>query len=59
MPKRHLRKSVKRWGGLWTFLLLVDIVRFMRRRRRRVTNRKVLKEGEVLIISSTVSPDRK
>lgn len=59
MPKRYLRKSVKQWSGLWTFLLLVDVIRFIRRRQRRVTTRKVLKDGDVLIISSTVSPDKK
>lgn len=52
---RVLRKAAKRWSGFWTLLLVLDIIRFVRRRDRQVIARRVLKDGEVLVISSTVS----
>lgn len=55
--KRVLRKKAKRWGGLWTLLLVLDIIRYVRRRERKIVARKVLRDGDVLVISSTV--DRK
>jgi len=55
--KRVLRKSAKRWSGLWTLFVVIDIIRFFHRRNRKVIARRVLKDGDVLVVSSTV--DRK
>ena len=46
-------KSVRRWSGIWVLLLVFDVVRLVRRRRQRVIARRVLKDGDVLVISST------
>lgn len=56
--RNAFRKSAKRWSGLWTLLLVFDIIRFVRRRRRKVVARRVLRDGDVLIVSSTVDPKK-
>ncbi|MEO5973749.1 MAG: hypothetical protein ABIQ38_00895 [Ilumatobacteraceae bacterium] len=55
--KRVLRKTVKRWGGLWTLFVVFDIIRYLHRRDRKVIARRVIRDGEVLVVTSTV--DRK
>lgn len=54
---RVLGKAVRRWSGMWTLLMVLNIVRIMRRRQRRVIIRRVLREGEVLVISNSVTRD--
>jgi len=50
--RKMFGKTVQRWSGIWMLLLVFDIMRFVRRRRQHVIARKVLKDGEVLVISS-------
>lgn len=55
---RALNKIIKRWSGIWVLLLTLDLIRFMRRRQSRVIERRILKDGEVLVISSSVNRER-
>lgn len=56
--KKALRKTAKRWSGLWTMFLVLDIIRYFRRRKRKIIARRVLKDGDVLVISNTVDPKK-
>lgn len=56
--RNALRKSAKRWSGLWTLLLVFDIIRYLRRRGRKVVARRVLRDGDVLVVSSTANPKK-
>ncbi|MHB1090138.1 MAG: hypothetical protein ACYC06_04235 [Ilumatobacteraceae bacterium] len=51
--KRLVGKAAQRWSGVWALLLVLDIIRLVRRRRRRVIARRILKDGEVLVISNS------
>lgn len=55
---RVLGKAAQRWSGIWILLLVLDVMRFVRRRRSPVVARRVLKDGEVLVISSVVNRER-
>jgi hypothetical protein len=55
---RVLGKAAQRWSGIWMLLLILDVMRFFRRRRSQVIARRVLKDGEVLVISSSVNRER-
>lgn len=50
---RFLGKAARRWSGLWMLLLVLDIIRSVRRHQRRVIARRVLKDDEILVISSS------
>lgn len=56
---RIVGKAVQRWSGIWALLLILDVIRFMRRRQSRVIARRVLKDGEVLVISSSANREHK
>lgn len=51
--KRLVHKIAQRWSGLWALVLVLDAIRLVRRRRRRIIARRTLKDGEVLVISSS------
>lgn len=56
--RRIYRKTATRWSGWWALLLLLDIIRFVRRRDRKVIARRRLRDGDVLVISSTTNRKR-
>lgn len=53
--KKALRKNAKRWSGPWTLLVLLDIIRYLRRRKRKIVAKRIIKDGDVFVISSTVN----
>lgn len=56
---RVVDRVAQRWGGIWTLLLVFNFIRFLRRRRQRVIARRVIKDGEVLVISSSVNREHR
>lgn len=52
---RFLGRVAQRSSGVWIALLAFKLIRFVRQRQRRVIARRVIKDGEVLIISSSVN----
>lgn len=54
---RLLGKVAQRWSGIWILLLVLDVMRIVRRHRSQVIARRVLKDGEVLVISNSVNSE--
>lgn len=52
---RVLGRVAQRSSGVWIALLAFNLIRFVRQRQRRVIARRVIKDGEVLIISSSIN----
>lgn len=52
---RLVTRAMRRWSGVWVLILVFDIIRIVHRRQHRVIARRKLRDGEVLIISSSVS----
>lgn len=53
-----MAKVLRPWGGLWTLLFVYKLIRIVRHRQQRVIVRKIINEGDVLVISNSVSREQ-